>query len=291
MAALVLLVQQPSPPATDIYLIEMLNGLDSLRSAKPQPLAVEKGYDNQPAFTPDGRAILFTANRDGKQTDIYEHTRGGATRALVSTPEAEYSPTVTPDGGLSAIRVEADGTQRLWRFDRDGSHPHVLVANVKPVGYHAWIDGGRLALFVLGPPATLRLARPGEGSAEVVATDVGRSIQSIPGGRLVSFVQREGERFVVKQFDPDAKRAELLTEAVAGSADRDCAWTPDGTLLMAAGKRIFAWRRGATWREVYDVQPHGLGTVSRMAVAPDGKALAVVVSESAPMANTQMKRR
>jgi WD40-like Beta Propeller Repeat len=279
MAALVLLGQQPSPPATDIYLVEM-NGLDSLSSAKPQPVAVEKGYDNQPSFTPDNRTILFTANRDGKQTDIFEHRRDGTTQAVIATPEAEYSPTITPDGGISVIRVEADGAQRLWRFDRDGSHPHVLLANVKPVGYHAWIDGGRLALFVLGPPATLRLARPGEGPAETVVTDIGRSIQRIPGGRMISYVQRDGERFVVKQFDPDAKQSTVLVEAVAGSSDRDCAWTPDGTLLMASGTRVFAWRKGeSSWREVYDVQPHGLGNVSRMAVAPDGKALAIVVSE------------
>ena len=282
IAALVLVVQQttpPPPPATDIYLLDIPSSLDSLRDSKPQPIAVEKGYENQPFFTPDGRAILFTANRDGKQTDIYEHTRGGATRPLITAPEPDYSPTITPDGGISTIRVESDGTQRLWRFDRDGAHAHVLVANVKPVGYHVWIDGGRLALFVLGPPATLRLARPGEGPAETVASDIGRSIQQIPGGRLVSFVQRAGDQFVVKQLNPDSKQIETITEAVPGSADRDCAWTPDGTLLMAAGTRIFAWKKGAEWREIYDVKSNGLGNVSRMAVAQDGRALAFVVSE------------
>jgi hypothetical protein len=200
---------------------------------------------------------------------------------LIASPEGEYSPTITPDGGISVIRVEKDGTQRLWRFDRDGAHPHVLLANVKPVGYHAWIDGAKLALFVLGPPATLRLARPGEGPAETVATDIGRSIHRKPGGRAVSFVQREGEgRFVVKRLDPDSKQIEVLTDAVAGSADRDCAWMADGTLLMSAGRRIFAWKRGThEWREVYDAAAHALGTVSRIAVAPDGKTLAFVVSE------------
>jgi hypothetical protein len=282
LAALTVLArQQPAPPpSTDIYLLEMSGGLASLKDAKPQPIAVEPGYDNQPSFTPDSRMVLFTANRDGKQTDIYEYTRGGSTRLLIGTPEAEYSPTVTPDGGISVIRVETGGTQRLWRFDRNGSSPHVLLANVKPVGYHAWIDGGRLVLFVLGPPATLRLARPGEGPADVVATDIGRSIQRIPGSRAVSFVQREGpSRFVVKQLDPDSRQMTTLTDAVAGSADRDTAWTPDGTLLMSAGTRIFAWRAGdKAWREVYDVKLHGLGEVSRIAVAPDGKALAIVVN-------------
>jgi hypothetical protein len=55
---------------------------------------------------------------------------------------------------------------------------------------------------------------------------------------------------------------------------------PDGTLLMSAGTRVFAWRTGDTsWREVYDVKPYRLGNVSRLAVSPDGRALAFVVAE------------
>ena len=279
-AAILMLAVQAPPPSTDIYLLDLPSGLESLRNAKPRPIAVEKGYENQPFFTPDGRAILFTANRDGKQMDIYEHTIGGTTRQLIATPEGEYSPTITPDGGISVIRVEADGTQRLWRFDRNGSSPHVLVENVKPVGYHAWIDGGRLALFVLGQPATLRLARPGAGDAETVASDIGRSIHRIPGKRAVSFVQREGEgKFVVKELNVDTKQISVLTPTVEGSSDRDTAWMPDGTLLMSARTKLFVWKAGqASWREGYDVAPHKLGNLSRIAVSPDGKAIAIVVA-------------
>jgi Tol biopolymer transport system component len=105
------------PPDTDIFLASF--------SARAQP-AVSRavnithtpGYDNQPSFTPDGAAILFTSNRGGTQTDIYRYEIATETTArLTNTPEGEYSPTVTPDGQhISAIRVEADSTQRLWQF-------------------------------------------------------------------------------------------------------------------------------------------------------------------------------
>ncbi len=73
------------------------------------------------------------------------------TRVIASNPESEYSATPLPDGsGLSVIRVEADSTQRLWRFDMDGANGSVVLEDVAPVGYHAWADQRTLVMFVLG---------------------------------------------------------------------------------------------------------------------------------------------
>jgi hypothetical protein len=67
-----------------------------------------------------------------------------------------------------------------------------------------------------------------------------------------------------------------------GKDERDVAWAPDGTLLMSAGTKISAWRRGdKAWREVLDVSGQKLGAVTRMAVAPDGGSIVVVLTEPA----------
>jgi dipeptidyl aminopeptidase/acylaminoacyl peptidase len=284
--ALLFLAQQPTPPppGTDIYELVFDGTLTSLQGVTPQPVATERGYENQPFFTPDGTRILFTANRDGKQTDIYEFDRKARrARALIATPEGEYSPTVTPDGrGVSVIRVEPDSTQRLWRFDARGSNPSVVLADIKPVGYHAWIDEDQLALFVLGKPATLQHARVSTGKATVAAENIGRSLHRIPQTSMVSFVHREGGAVWVKQFDPATRAIAPLVQLPAAKDERDVAWTPDGTLLMSSGTTISAWRRGQKeWRQVYDAARYKLGTVSRIAVAPDGRALAIVVNEPA----------
>ena len=276
------------PPATDIYEIVFDGTLAGLKGAKPRPIATERGYENQPSFTPEGKTILFTANREGKQTDIFEFDRAARkAQQLIATPEAEYSATVTPDGtGFSVIRVEIDGTQRLWRFDRRGENPRIVLNDIKPVGYHAWVDADTLVLFVLGPPATLQLARVPTGKAEVLARDIGRSLQRIPGGSSVSFVQREADgEFSVKALDAAKGGITTIVRVAPGSSDRDCAWLADGTLLMSAGTRILAYRPSTPpgssepWTEVFDAVPHKLGPITRMAVAPDGKALAIVVGE------------
>ena len=279
------LVQQPAapPPSTNIYELAFDGTLAGLKTAKVQPVSTEPGYDNQPAYTGDGSAILFTANRDGKQMDIYEFNR--ATRRvhqLVATPEGEYSPTPTPDGkGFSVIRVEADSTQRLWRFDRDGTNPRLVLAGIKPVGYHAWIDDDQLALFVLGQPATLQHARVSTGKSAVIAQNIGRSLQRIPKTRAISFVHRESAKDVwIKQFDAESGAITPLVRAAPGADEPYVVWLNDGTMASAAGSRLLAWRRGdKDWHEVHDLVGLKLGTVTRLALAPDGRALAIVTAE------------
>jgi Tol biopolymer transport system component len=283
---------QPSapaaPPGTDIYLITLSNGLASMKDAKPVPVSVAPGYDNQPMFSPDGGRILFAANHDGKQTDVFVFERAGdRVMPLTETPENENSPTFLPSGlgdpgGFSVVRTEPDKSQRLWRFDAQGRNPQLLLTDVKPVGYHAWVDKDVVALFVLGSPATLRIASVSTGKAQIIEDGIGRSLHRIPGTRLVSFVNSAASgEYVIRQIDVDSKKVEPIVKAVEGSADRDMAWMPDGkTILMSSGTKVFSWTRGAAgWTEVLDAARAGLGAVSRLAVSPKGDAIALVVAE------------
>lgn len=289
LIALLLQAQAPAPPATDIYLISLTGGLASMKNAKPTPVSTAPGYDNQPSFSADGNRLLFAANRDGRQTDVFMFNReNGRVAQMTTTPENENSPTYLPSGttdadGFSVVRTEIDKTQRLWRLNAAGREPYLLLPDIKPVGYHAWVDPDRVALFVLGEPNSLQLASVRTGKGEVVANGIGRSLHRIPGTRLVSFVHREpsGE-YWIKQIDVDAKQIEPVTKVVEGATDRDMAWMPDGkTILMSGGSKVFSWTRGGPgWTEVFDAAPHNLGAVSRIAVSPKSDAIAIVVAES-----------
>lgn len=283
---LALLAQAPrpqAPPDTEIYLAPLTANGSLPSVGTPMNVTNSPGYDNQPFFTPDGAAILFTSARGG-QTDIYRFDLATKqTSRVTDTPESEYSPIVTPDGGISVIRVEADGTQRLWRFGADGRDPKLILADVKPVGYHAWSGDHTLALFVLGSPATLQIADTVTGKARVVARDIGRSVARIPGGRTISFVQRTRSgsdvAYSIREFDPDGDREKTLIGSPVPGAEPDCAWAPNGTLLVAAGGKLYGWVPGASsWTVVADLERLGLRGVSRLAVSPDARLLAIVAS-------------
>jgi hypothetical protein len=273
-----------APPGTDIWLARLVRGADgSLAVEDPVNVTRRQGYDNQPSFLPDGTAFRYTMTDSAGQADIWLHEiEGGANRAVTSTtPESEYSATPLPSGvGFSAIRVEADSTQRLWRFDDDGGGAAVLFPDIAPVGYHAWADDSTAVLYVLGEPATLQVARLGVAGARTVATDVGRSLQRIPGTSEVSYVQRlDGGATEIRRLDPASGSSERIAAGVEGGDFH--AWTPDGVLLQAYEGKLFAFRPGAgtEWEEVADLSALGV-RLSRIAVHPDGSWIALVGEET-----------
>jgi hypothetical protein len=278
---------QPSPPANDIFLVELSSVKGELKVGPPRRITTWEGYNNQPAFLPKAPALLYTSIRADAQADIYRYDlRDGSTTRVTETTTAEYSPTPAPDGkSFSVIRVETDGTQRLWMFPlAGGSAPSLILEKIKPVGYHVWIDNHRLMLFVLGTPVTMQLADLRTQKSEIVADNIGRSLHRIPRQRKISFVRKLSEKeWMIQAFDTETHAITPLIRTLPGS--EDYSWTPQGTLLMASGSKLFKWNpeRDAGWQELADFAGAGLKTITRISISPAGDKLALVAQRaSAP---------
>jgi Tol biopolymer transport system component len=167
-----------------------------IKFSKPVRITEWQGYNNQPFFLPDGQSLLYTSIRADKQADIYKYDLNSRTTTRVTTTaESEFSPTLTLDGRfISVVRVEADSTQRLWKFPLGGGNPILVLEKIQPVGYHTWIDQSSLALFVLGNPNTLQIVDVSTGKAEVIAENIGRATRRIPGQNKLSFVHKASDQ-------------------------------------------------------------------------------------------------
>ena len=273
----------PTPlPNTDIYVADLSNASGAPKPGAARRVTTWEGYDNQPSFTPEGADLLYTSIRADGQADIYRYRLAdNSTARLTETAEAEYSPTVTPDGKFfSVIRVEGDreATQRLWKFPLAGGQAATLVLErFKPVGYHVWADERTLGLFILGRPHTLQVVDARTGEYGIIATNVGRSLQRVPGTQKIAYVHKQGAAdWLIKEYDTRTHAKRTLAKTLAGS--EDFAWTPDGTLLMAQGAKLYALRPGAgqDWREVADFSADGLSEITRLSVSPRGDRLALV---------------
>lgn len=270
-----------TPPPSDIFTIDLRENKSELKFGQPKKITTHAGYNNQPFFTSKADAIFYTSIRE-RQADIYRYDiRSGATNQVTNTPESEYSPTLMPDGKhISVVRVEADGTQRLWKFPLSGAAPSLILENIKPVGYHWWIDRNTLALFILGAsgkPHTLQIADVRTGKADLVAENPGRILRRIPKQDRLSFVHKVSDQeWIIKALDLKTRAITTLTKTLPGV--EDYAWTPPGDLLMAKDAKLFRWRTGVDgeWREVADFSHDGLKSITRIAISEKGDRIAMV---------------
>ena len=175
------------------------------------------------------------------------------------------------------VRVEADSTQRLWKFPIAGGKPLLVLERIKPVGYHVWLDPNTLALFVLGKPNTLQIVDVHTEKAEVIAENIGRATRLIPRQNKLSFVHKVSDQeWLIKTFDLGTRQIDSLIKTLPGT--EEYAWTPSGVLLAAKDAKLFAWKAGTDkdWREVCDLSRAGLKGITRIAISNDGHRLAIV---------------
>lgn len=259
-----------------------------------------KGANFQPSFTRDGAAVLFASDRSGSN-NVYRHDlANGLTTALTAVPHNLYSPTPLPDGsGFSAIRVvDADPAYgieskqpSLWRFGWDGQEIAPVVP-VMRVGYHAWVDDERLALFIVDDVAERNAHRAvlfnrRTGKATPLTDKPGRSLGRTRDGRRALFVdQTDPDHWqLCAQGEGDAA-AQLLVETPVGPdgvkdphRSQYFAALPDGSVLMARGALLLRWdgRAGSSFQALAELQQLG-GVIRNIAASPDGTRLAFSVT-------------
>jgi hypothetical protein len=256
---------------TDVYLLDLTKDLDT-----PTNISQNPGYDNQPSFW-DNDHLLYTRTRAG-QTDIVRYNLNSKeTEWLCDTPQgSEYSPLRIPSTDeFSAIRLDTSGLQRLYRYDRKGLNN--LVDSKLKIGYHRWISATTLLCTVLVENhMNLMLVQP-DRSAKLIAEKVGRSLHRIPNTSQLSFIQQKEDKNVLYRFDPTTALIPTLLTLPDGV--QDVAWLANGRLIFGQGDTLFQWDPTSStgvqvWRKL-----EGINNISRLALSPNGKLLALVGDE------------
>jgi carboxypeptidase Q len=260
-------------PSTDIFVFEV----DGSRLGPAQRVTDREGYDNQPKFLPGGKELVYSSLRDG-QTDLYRHDlRNAKTTRIAATAESEYSPTPIPGTrSISLVRDYGDLKQQLWSVDLRSGKETLLLPDVSPVGYHAWVDENAVILFVLGEPHTLQLAEIGPGEAKVLADSPGRGLARIPGRKQMSYVDKTGDEWWLTEIDAATGDRERLIATPDGR--EDYAWAPDGSVWIGDDSRLLRWMPGDPdgWQPLVDLDGQGVYGITRVTFSDNGKRLAVV---------------
>lgn len=246
-----------------------------------------KGYLNQPVFSSDGSRLLWTqqSGPGPMDTDIYYQVLGDSKpgQPLVNTKFGEFSATPMPmqPQQYSVVRVEADGTQRLWQIG--AGKDELLLPEVKGVGYHAWGADGDLLLFLLADQSGPNRAvyRSKDGQLTTLAGHIGRSL--VYQGSTDQFyftaplpdMPENAEQWLWR-YQAGAKAAKPVLPLPADG--QDLAVTSQGTLLVSSGRYILQLKE-QSWLPWLDLRQGCAGKVTRFKLNPVKPMLAYVCQE------------
>lgn len=284
-----------SPNPVHLFVAELTPEGHLVRLGSPRKLTGDRGTNSQPSFTPDGRAILFSAIRDTTgRSDIYRiELATGEERRITSTPENENSPTVTLEGDLAAVRWVPATLFRewgLWRYTPEGLPGSGVLPAPDTVGYYAQVDRNTWALM---RPAA-RFAVAWFDVAAGTTTDIEWPVatlppQRIPGARAVSFTRTDSlGRNELRRLDAGSRQATSLGPTLVGRTVH--AWAGPDLVLMARGNTVYARRvdRSTEWRPVASFDDPELQNLSAYVVSPDGSKV-VLTSTRMPVLHVALR--
>jgi gamma-glutamyltranspeptidase/glutathione hydrolase len=207
-----------------------------------RPITQDGAWDRDPAWTPDGSAIVFSSDRAGSG-DLWRvavaagravtGSDGAGVQAperLTRTSDDDLEPSVGPDGTIVFVRGRG-GDSDLWTRSPDGGERRLTEeggAEREP----AWSPDGRRIAFVAvrGGRRELRLREQQDGRETTLVTD--RPVRGptwSPDGARLAFGTMEGNAAGIWTIGSDGR----LLQA-AGAAGGVPAWSPDGAWIVFA---------------------------------------------------------
>jgi acylaminoacyl-peptidase len=189
-------------------------------------------HGGTPVWTPDGRALIFSANRhpdweyDPRNTEIYEISVGDRTiKALTDRKGPDTSPAISKDGKRIAYvgfdeRYQGYQVRKLYVMNRDGGEKKPVTEDFdRSVASPAWAEDGSGVFFQYSDKGNGKIGFVSlDGKVETVANDVGGTSVGRPyaGG---SFSVAGNAGFAFTETRPDYP-ADVAVGSRGGSGAR-----------------------------------------------------------------------
>lgn len=277
---------QSKPPNADIWLFQIDNTGETIRLRQPKKIAGKDGYENQPCFTKDGKEIYFTAQYDtSSPTAIYAYNlSSGQTKQITFTKTSVYSPTPLNAGnGISVLMVEENGAQRIYQYPFSNAKPFALFAKRDSIGYYAWIDAHSVLAFILpGKNNPTRLSVIKDDGKEIkVAENVERGMKIIGKGALYVQVKDSANYLYWSDFTTTRQLSRTPGMSMDLAIYKNYILMADKGIMYAAEmkKKNMQLISLGEFKKLQDLSSYGLKNISRIAVSPDEKFIAVVITE------------
>jgi Tol biopolymer transport system component len=192
-----------------------------------------------PAWSRDGRSIVFVSWRDGNGEIYVMDAEGGEARNLTRHPAKDVRPAWSPDGRRIAFVSHRDGQSEVYVMEADGSEKRNLTRNAARDVDPVWSPDGRRIAFVRGHLKSKTV--PGLGVHRYYS--YGLYVVNADGGGLRRLTRAPTFNYQVV-WSPDGQAiyfGRYLVRTDGSGARRlphiplTAVWSPDGTRIVFVG--------------------------------------------------------
>ena len=263
---------------TEVYVVNIAPAYEGLELLNFENISKNKGYNNQPSFT-SNELLLFSGNNEG-QSDIAEYNLKTKIKKWFNkkTEGGEYSPQKFPSNNdVAAVRLDKDGLQRLYRYSSEMGSSSELIKDLKVAYFAFYNDIKMLATVLDGDKMDLVLIDLQSKKADTLFYNAGRSLQKIPDSNSMSYsLINEDGNLDLYLLDMNNFESFFVTELPIGI--QDYVWLNDTQILIGSGNKLYMYDTlgDSEWTRVASLEEHGLKNITRMAISPNGKKLAIV---------------
>ena len=270
---------QTSNPEIFLFSVEKKDGKFAFADGKN--ITNNLGYDNQPSFSLDNHSLLFTSNRNGKDTNIYEYILAdGKTTQITTSEDNEYTAKELDGNTINFVREGKGQEMTVWKYNRQTKQESPALKNKEPIAYYAFNSKGD-ALVWIRYAFFIHWVNPEKGINKFV-TDYAQpsTPQRIPNTDNFSFMKRlPNDEIWIYEFNPSNQAVRPVVQTKDGKITY--CWMPDGSLLIGSGTKLFRFdeKSDKTWVQIADLSSFGIKDIGRIAVSSDGKYLALVSNQ------------
>jgi len=126
-------------------------------SLPPEKLFASVREELDPAFSPDGKSIVFASNRSGHWNLWTGNVDGSGLRELAAQSLLPFHPAWSPDGRRIAFDASAFGKGDIWVIDAAGGTPSRLAAMPGGAQVPSWSRDGKRVLFYTNTEGTRQI--------------------------------------------------------------------------------------------------------------------------------------
>jgi hypothetical protein len=225
--------------------------LSGIQATKSQPttlsviekkrLTTHTAIDDYPAWSPDGKKIVFTSDRSGNFDIWVMDADGSSQKQLTINQELDSHPAWSPDGKNIAFWSERLGNRDIWVMDDEGGNQKQLTVNPSYDYAPSWSPDGTKIAFVSNRSGNFDIwvmGVNGQNEAQLT-TDVEDDYvypQSwSPDRKKIVFTSYRSGNGDIWVMDNDGGNKKQLTKDTAW--DGRPAWSPDGKRIAFSSYR------------------------------------------------------